>query len=152
MSLLSRFRRTVLPTSSRNKKVTNTDDDVHHYNYRRPTKSFNEKSVKTKSSPSFADSFNDRNYHDAKGKLAKGSNKLFMPSLLATNKSTKAKIDNSVDNELKRSNTFTLEEEANLQNVTLPRSQRKEKCQNVDRSRENHGYYDTKGEYSICLD
>lgn len=140
MSLLSRFRRTVLPTNSRNKKVSNTDDDVHHYNYRRPTKSFNEKSVKPKSCQSFANSFNDRNYHDAKGKSTKGSSKLFMSSLLAANKSTKNKIDNSVDNAaLSRSNTFTLEEEANLQNVTIPRFQRKEKCQNMDLSRENHG-------------
>lgn len=147
MSLLSRFRKTVLPSNSRNKKVTNTNDNVHHYNYRRPTKSFNEKSIKPKSSQSCADSFNDKNHHDLKGKSTKNSNKIFMPSLLTTNKSTKNKIDNPVDNSsLSRSNTFTLEEEVNLQNATLPRSQRKEKCQNLNHSRGNHGYYEQRGE------
>lgn len=57
MSLLSRFRRTVVPMSSSRKKA-NTDDG-RLYNYRKPTKSFNEKSVKTRNSPSYTDSHGD---------------------------------------------------------------------------------------------
>lgn len=57
MSLFSRFRRTVVPMSSSRKK-TNTDDG-HLYNYRKPTKSFNEKSVKTRNLPSYTDSHGD---------------------------------------------------------------------------------------------
>lgn len=54
MSLLSRFRRTVVPTSSSRKKV-NTDDG-RLYNYQKPTKSFNEKSVKSRNFTSYTDS------------------------------------------------------------------------------------------------
>lgn len=54
MSLLSRFRRTVVPmsSSSSSRKKSNTDDG-RLYNYRKPTKSFNEKSVKTRNLPSY---------------------------------------------------------------------------------------------------
>lgn len=124
MAFLSRFRRTVLP-SPRNKKLTaSADDDFHHYNYRKSTKSFNEKSVKLKNSQMCADSYDDNINNDAKEKPTKNSrnNKIYV-STLTTNKSTKNKTDNSLSvGGLSRSNTFTLEDEEYFQqNGTYPR-------------------------------
>lgn len=144
MSLLSRFRRTVLPSSSRSKKTA--DDDVRHYNYRKPTKSFNEKSVKSKSSPSYAESHDAANYYDGREKSVKSNNSNSATSKLSTrssmfmpNKSTKVKsVDVDSAAALSRSDTFTLEEEANLKNGTYPRSKRKDKSSNADPYRESN--------------
>lgn len=155
MSLLSRFRRTVLPSNSRNKKTI--DDDVRHYNYRKPTKSFNEKSVKSKSSPSCTDSHDGTNYYDAKEKSAKNSSsnnnnsgRLSRSSMFGTsNKSpTKMKSDNVDSGTLSRSDTFTLEEEANLKNGTYQRSKKKEKSSTISPYRESNvatSFDDSKG-------
>lgn len=156
MSLLSRFRRTVLPSNSRNKKTI--DDDVRHYNYRQPTKSFNEKSVKSKSSHSCTDSHDGTNYYDAKEKSAKNSSsnsnnnsgRLSRSSIFATsNKSpTKMKLEDVDSGTLSRSDTFTLEEEANLKNGTYQRSKKKEKSSTISPYRESNvatSFDDSKG-------
>lgn len=155
MSLLSRFRRTVLPSNSRSKKTI--DDDVRHYNYRKPTKSFNEKSVKSKSSHSCTDSHDGTNYYDAKEKSAKNTNsnnnnsgRLSRSSIFATsNKSpTKMKSEDVDSGTLSRSDTFTLEEEANLKNGTYQRSKKKEKSSTISPYRESNvanSFEDSKG-------
>lgn len=162
MSLLSRFRKTVIPSSYRSKKSTNSDD-VHH-NYRKPTKSFNEKSVKSRSSShSFANSFNDdipaqqqpqyskqkslsRNCNSTNNKS--NNNK---PSKLSTlsslTKSAKAKPNNgySIDSgTLTRSDTFTLEEENQMRNGTYPRLKKQ------DTYHDNIGKGKQKKQYEIC--
>lgn len=140
MSLLSRFRRTVLPSTARTKK--HHDDDAHHYNYRKPTKSFNEKSVKPRSPQSYSNSHDDTINHNTKEKSIRSGTKLSRSSTITPNKSTKNRMDNendALDNAaLTRSNTFTLEEEANLRNGTYPRSKIKEKTPSDSRYRESN--------------
>lgn len=90
----------------------------------------------------------DNNYKVAEEKSSKniGNSKLFRSSTLTTNKPKKNKTDNSLgatvalsrSNNLSRSNTFTLEDEDNLQNGTYPRSHKKGKIPNVGRYRETH--------------
>lgn len=140
MSFLSRFRRNVLPSTPRSKKViaTTADDDVRQFNYRKSTKSFNEKSVKPRNSPLYINSYDDdNNYKVANEKSSNniGNSKLYGSSTLTTNKPKKKKTDNSLgatvassrNNNLSRSNTFTLEDEDNLQNGIYPRSLKKGK-------------------------
>lgn len=139
-TLLSRFRRTVLPSTSSSKK--HSADDGRQYNYRKPTKSFNEKSVKTRSSQPCTDAHEDTSHqqpqhhhhhhqHSAREireKPNRSSSKLSKSSMLNTNRTTKNRTNDSMDNSaLSRSNTFTLEDEANFQNGTYPRSKKKEK-------------------------
>lgn len=144
MSLLSRFRKSVLPSSSRGKKVNETvEDDIRYYNYRKPTKNFIEKSIKSKTSQ--LNSPHDRNHYDAKEKSTKNVN--IRPSKPSKNKSTNNKTDNSMNNvALSRSDTFTLEEEANLHNGTYTRSPKKEKSSTISRYRESNApnSYDVK--------
>lgn len=130
MSLLSRFRKTVLPSSSRNKKLA--DDNVRHYNYRKPTKSFNEKSVKSKNSTThYTDSHSDDNNHhcDGKEKNERNSCKLSRISTSTVQQSANKNKNNNhslADNAtLSRSNTFTLHEEEQFQNGTHPKSKRR---------------------------
>lgn len=153
MSLLSRFRRSVVPVSS--KKKTHSDDS-RLYNYRKPTKSFNEKSViKSKNLPAYTDSAHGdgtttagNQYHhrqeqqhdhhqqqpsnqNSREKVAVRNSSGNMSKSLpfTTNKTSKPKTNkNTFDNgSLSRSNTFTLEEERHAQNETYPYAKRKEK-------------------------
>lgn len=140
MSLLSRFRRTVLPSNSRGRKVaTATDNNIRQYNYRKSTQSFNEKSVKPKNSHLDAYTHDDNNQNTAGGKSSKknGNNKLFGSSLIV-NTSKKNKTDKLFVSSatLSRSNTFTLEDEGNIQNGTYPRFQKKGKDPKFGRHRE----------------
>lgn len=85
----------------------------------------------------------DNNYKAAEEKSTKniGNSKLLRSSTLTTNKPTKNKTDISLGGTcmaLSRSNTFTLEDEDNLQNGTYPRSHKKGKIPNVGRYREAH--------------
>lgn len=133
MSLLRRFRETVLPSSSRNKKLAN--DDVRHYNYRNPTKSFNEKSVKTKNSTThYTDSHTDDNNHhhcDSKEKNVRNISKLSRRTASTVQQSVKKNKTNNhrlADNAtLSRSNTFTLDEEKQFQKGYDPKSKRTDK-------------------------
>lgn len=145
MSLLSRFRKTVMPSSSRNKKTI--EDDAPHHNYRRPTKSFNEKSVKlrnpTQSNTNHAN--DDYYYHDSRDKNHRSASKLSTrSSAVNTNKLTKnnqiknnsgrgnKNLSDKDNGNLSRSDTFTLEEEQQLQNGTYTRSMKKDKLSNID--------------------
>lgn len=148
MSLLSRFRRTVVPMSSRKKANT---DDGRLYNYQKPTKSFNEKSVKSRNFTSYTDSHGDGTtatgyqYHhrhhqqhhpqqqlqlNSKEKVATrhGSGNMSKSSTYNTNKSSKTKMDKTMSENgtLSRSNTFTLEEEMNAQHKAHPHTRQKE--------------------------
>lgn len=150
MSLLSRFRRTVLPSTSSNKK--HSADVGRQYNYRKPTKSFNEKSVKSRSLQTHSDAHDDINYQNhqqqhhplnAKEKPTRSNSKISKSSTLTTNKSTKTKTNESSDNaNLSRSNTFTLEGEHNFHNETYPRSKKKDKTPNGTRSRSGNSGVD----------
>lgn len=91
----------------------------------------------------------DKNYKAAEEKSSKniGNSKLLRSSTLTTNKPKKNKTDISLggtcvalsrNNNLSRSNTFTLEDEDNLENGTYPRSHKKGKIPNVGRYREAH--------------
>lgn len=144
MSLLSRFRKTVLPSNSRSKKV---DDDVSQYNYRRSTKSFNEKSVKPRNSHLLIKSIDNNNYNDGQKKSLRNNGR----SNPTTNKSKENKAANklSAAATLSRSNTFTLEDEANLRNGTYPRHHKKGKLPNSghyrDESNARDEYDDSNG-------
>lgn len=138
MSLLSRFRETVLPSISRNKKLV--DDNVRNYNYRKPTISFNEKSVKSKNSAAQYSHADDNNLHhcDAAEKSARSNRKLSKTSISKSTvqqSANKNKRNNhsSADNAtLSRSNTFTLDEEEQFQNETHSKSKRKDKYSDAD--------------------
>lgn len=139
MSLLSRFRRTVLPSNSRSKKVA-TDNNTRQHNYRKSTQSFNEKSVKPKNSHLYIDTHDDNNQNIAEGKSSKknGNSKPVGSSTLILNTSKKNKTDKSFVSSatLSRSNTFTLEDEDNIQNGTYPRFHKKGKDPKFGRHRE----------------
>lgn len=151
MSLLSRFRRTVVPMSTRKKPNT---DDSRFYNYQKSTKSFNEKTVKSRNFPSCTDSHGDctnttdhqyQNLHhqqphqqlnqNLKEKIATRNSFSKNVSKLSThniNKSSKPKTDKALSENvnLSRSNTFTLEKEMNDQSKNQPHSRRKENTSN----------------------
>lgn len=118
MSLLSRFRRTVLPSNPRSKNFS-AENDSCQYNYRKSTKTFNEKSVKPKNSQLCADSKNGINYNDVNEKLKS--------STISTKKLSKNKPEKSFGGSLSRSNTFTLEDEANIENQIYSQSYNKGK-------------------------
>lgn len=147
MSLLSRFRKSVMPSSLRSKK--STDNDVQQQNYRKPTKSFNEKSVKSrKSSLSYANHADDDSYYNdtpdrnqrSISKLSTRSSSINAnKSMLKNNRAINNNNNNNAphhhhngngdaDNgNLSRSNTFTLDEEKQIQNGTYPRLKKKDK-------------------------
>lgn len=137
MSLLSRFRKSVIPSSMRSKK--SIDNDVQQQNYRKPTKSFNEKSVKSKSFNSY-NSRDGTNYYDGPEKTSRSSsnNKQSRSSIFTPNKSTKSNSNDVDSAALSRSNTFTLEEEANLKNGTDLRANKKDKPSNASPYRESY--------------
>lgn len=141
MSLLSRFRKSVMPSSMRSKK--SIDNDVQQQNYRKPTKSFNEKSVKSKkSSLSHANHADDGSYYNdlpernqrSISKLSTRSpsmnaNKSMLKNIRANNNTPRHHNGNGqADNgNLSRSDTFTLDDEKQIQSGTYPRSKKIDK-------------------------
>lgn len=146
MSLLSRFRKTVIPSSYRNKKSTDASD-VHQHNYRKPTKSFNEKSVKSRSSTqSFTNSYDDDDLVQQSKHKSVSRNSSTKPSKLSTIGSLAKSAKNRASHgdaadagTLSRSDTFTLEEENQIQNGTYPRLKRKDNYTDTYRASTNKG-------------
>lgn len=152
MSLLSRFRKTVTPSKSKlgsdtkrsaqqstREKTTSVTDNDHH-NYRKSTKSFNEKSLKPKNTyHSYMNSDDDDHHHHHYGRRSSSTNhhtnSMAIPK--SSVHSVREKNSKSFDTPpLQRSDTFTLEEENELQNGSYPHYKSR------DNERYDNNHYD----------
>lgn len=151
MSFLSRIRKSVTPTSKT--KVNNSssnssndrkrslqrplyrekvDDGDQLHNYRKSTKSFNEKSLKPQNS---YHSYGNSDEDEHRWRSTKSNHKLndtkkvAAPHTTATGKSMKTSIHTPT---LSRSDTFTLDEENEVQNGTYLRYKKKDNAEYGD--------------------
>lgn len=153
MSFLSRIRKTVTPTSKTkvdNSNITTissnndrkrslqrplyrekVDDADQLHNYRKATKSFNEKSLKPQNSyRSYGNSDEDEHrWRSTKSNHKSNDTKKAATHTSATGKSMKTSIRTPT---LSRSDTFTLDEENKVQNGTYSRYKKKDNAEYGD--------------------
>lgn len=169
MSFLSRIRKTVTPTSKakvntsssstnggagdRKRSVQRSsyrekvDDDDQLHNYRKSTKSFNEKSLKPKNTyHSYGNSDEDEHrWRSTKPLYKSNDTKRTATHTPSTGKSTKSSFHTPT---LSRSDTFTLDEENDVQNGTYMRYKKKDNTEyggddSNGRSNGDNSYYYT---------
>lgn len=180
MSFLSRIRRTVVPTSktkANNSSASNSgsdrkkslhrsslrekvNDDEQSHNYRKSTKSFNEKSLKPRNSYQSYHSYGNSDEDEHRWRSSKptynnnksNGTKKAATHTTATDKSTKSSFHTPT---LSRSDTFTLDDENDVQNGTYLRYRKKDNTEygnGSDCNGDNSYYYSTNNNIDLKND